>query len=167
MQPLPWAPAPAPTAKSYTWLALIVVALIIGGPILAWGAFSMRRLVQPNYLENPSESARAIERAVGCKPCRVSNITVLKGTLVVSMADPTDDHNQLWDISSVGGFPRDGWDLGRADANDGFDPRDVDWERMQDEAKAWQKRTRRKNPPWNVSVRRCPTEREQLCFDFH
>ncbi len=166
MRPLPWAPPPAPTATRYGWLVVLIIAIVVGGPILAWGAFSMRQRLQTNYLESPSETPRAIERAVGCKPCRVSRITLMKDSLVVSMADPSSDRNQLWDISGIGGFPREGWDLGRATPEEGFDPRDVDWEKMQEEATAWQKRTLRKTPAWQVTLARCAAERERICFTF-
>lgn len=154
-----------PASKSYTWLAVTIMALLVGGPLLLWGGLMMRRL-RPSYLEDASDVPAVIERSVGCKPCSVSNLVVKKTGLIVSMADPASDANQLWDIQGGAGSPRDGWDLGRGDAAAAFNPRDVDWSRMKSEAADWQKRSRRKEPPFIATVRRCADERERICFDF-
>jgi hypothetical protein len=164
MPPAGWAPTPA--AKSYTWLVVTITAVLLGGGLLVWGGQMVRKRTNPNYLVDASDAPRLIERSVGCKRCRVDRIVVMKDSLVVFMADPSSERNQLWDISGIGGYPRDGWELGRGDAAKAFDPREVDWDQMQREAAAWQARTRRENAPSSVNVVRCGDNPGRICFEF-
>ncbi len=156
-----------PASKSHAWLAVTVAALIVGGVLLLLGARFIQQRLNPNYLVDATEAPQLIERSVGCKRCMVERIIVQKDGLVVFMADPTDDHNQLWDIAGIGGYPRDGWDLGRGDAEKAFDPGEVDWRKLRSEAEAWAKASARKRPPSTVNVVRCSGgEPQPICFEF-